>query len=164
MKTWLRYVLIYGMIIDNQIYSYIVGLQLSVTEQSLLLIPYRILSVQLVEFNHSWLPLKVGSGRWKTSKCHSITYMAPYIQLHICMYGGAKSLIARSKNKCVYFIVCLQRTRWAQSFNTHIMQSHEILQVPPFAFVERAPRVHALYNRRHITEDHSVHEGCGERE
>lgn len=88
---------------------------------------------------------------------------SPHTVTYICIWG-AKSLIARSKNKGVYFIVCLQRTRGAQRFNTHIMQSHEILQVPPFALVERAPRVHALYNRRHITEDHSVHEGCGERE
>lgn len=40
------------------------------------------------------------------------------------------------------------------------MHPYEVLEVLHSSVVERAPRVHALDDGRHVAEDHRVHQGC----
>lgn len=43
----------------------------------------------------------------------------------------------------------------------YLVQREEILKVPPLGLVQRPSRVHPLNYRRHVTEHHGVHQGCG---
>lgn len=70
-----------------------------------------------------------------------------------------------SRNYLVYVDAVVQRPHGLEvilhpvlEFARHLVQRQEVLEVPPLALVQRPPGVHALYDGRHVTEHHSVHE------
>lgn len=40
-----------------------------------------------------------------------------------------------------------------------LVESEEILQIPPFSVEQRTSRVYPLNDGRHVSEDHCVHQG-----
>lgn len=39
-----------------------------------------------------------------------------------------------------------------------LMESQEVFQIPPLGVVQGSPGVHPLDNRRHVSEDHRMHQ------